>query len=66
MAKDFQNIAPKNPQTKEQAIVFVLRTLKSPMAMISPDKNKALTLCVEYGITIQDLFNTMENILRNI
>lgn len=52
--------------TKEQAIKFVLRTLKNPMAMLSPDKKTALTLCDEHGITIQDLFRVVENTLRNI
>ena len=52
--------------TKEQAIKFILRTITSRMAILSPDKNKALTLSVEHGITVADLINTMENIARNI
>jgi hypothetical protein len=52
--------------TKDQAIKFILRTITSRMSILSPDKNKALTLSVEHGITIEDLINTMENIARNI
>lgn len=51
--------------TKEQAIKFVLRTITNRMAIMTPDKNKALTLSVEHGITVEDLINTMENIVRN-
>lgn len=51
---------------KDKAIRFILRTLKNPLSMLSPDKNKALTLSVEHGITVEDLINTMETIARNI
>jgi hypothetical protein len=51
---------------REKVIKFILRTITSRMAILSPDKNKALTLSVEHGITVEDLINTMENIVRNI
>ena len=62
----FQKNIQKDYMTKEQAIKFILRTITSRMAILSPDKNKALTLSVEHGITVEDLINTMENIARNI
>jgi hypothetical protein len=61
----FQNNTRKDYMTKEQAIKFVLRTITNRMAIMTPDKNKALTLSVEHGITVEDLINTMENIVRN-
>jgi hypothetical protein len=53
-------------EEKEKAIKFILRTIKNPLSILSPDKNKALTLCNEHGITVEDLIKTMENIARNI
>lgn len=53
-------------EEKEKAIKFILRTLKNPLAMLSPDRNIALNLTFQYGITVEDLIKTMENIARNI
>lgn len=51
---------------KEKAIRFILRVIKNPLAILSSDKNKALTLSQEHGITVEDLILTMEEIARNI
>ena len=46
--------------TKDEAIIKVLRVLKSPMLVMSPAKKEALDLCVEYGIVGVELIQTWE------
>lgn len=52
--------------TKEQAIKFILSVLKNPLRLLSPDKNRALTLATEHDITVADLIESMTNIAGNI
>ena len=45
--------------TKEQAIIKILKVLKSPMmVMCNPNREEALTLAEEHGITAKDLIET--------
>jgi hypothetical protein len=44
---------------KEEAIVKILKVLKSPMMVMSkPNRDEALTLAEEYGITVRELITT--------
>lgn len=52
--------------TKEEALVFVLRVLKNPMMIMSPDKTKAMNLAAEHKITAIDLIQAYENIVMRI
>ena len=52
--------------TKEEATVFILRVLKNPMMIMSPDKTKAMNLAAEYNISVIDLIKAYENIVMRI
>jgi hypothetical protein len=52
--------------TKEEAIIKVLKVLKSPMLVMSPAKQEALDLCVEHGIVGVELIQTWEKISARI
>lgn len=43
-------------QQKHAAALFVLRTLTSRMSIMSPDRQKALDLAIEYDISVEFLF----------
>lgn len=52
--------------TKDEAILFVLKVLKSPMMIMSPSKKEALDLCEEHGIMAKDLIDAFEKICWKI
>ena len=52
--------------TKEQAIVKILKVLKSPMMVMSPAKIEALTLAEEYGITTRELIETWADLATRV
>lgn len=53
--------------TKEQAILKVLKVLKSPMmVMCKPNRDEALALAEEYGITANDLIVEWTKIAERI
>lgn len=53
--------------TKEQAILKILKVLKSPMMVISkPHKDEALTLAEEYGVTAKDLIEVWSDMAMRI
>jgi hypothetical protein len=52
--------------TKEEALVFVLRVLKNPMMIMSPDKTKAMNLAAEHNISGIDLIKAYENIVMRV
>jgi hypothetical protein len=52
--------------TKEEATVYILRVLKSPMMVMSPAKTTAMNLAAEHNITAIDLINVYENIVMGI
>lgn len=52
--------------TKEEAIVKVLKVLKSPMLVMSPAKQEALDLCVEYGIVGVELIQAWEKMAMRV
>jgi len=52
--------------TKEEAMVFILRVLKNPMMVMSPDKTKAMNLAAEHNISGIDLIKAYENIVMRI
>ena len=53
--------------TKEEAIIKVLKVLKSPMAVVClPRREEALTLAEEYGITVKDLIEEWTRIAERI
>ena len=52
---------------KEEAIVKILKVLKSPMMVMSkPNRDEALTLAEEYGITAKDLIEEWTRIAERI
>ena len=53
--------------TKEQAIIKILQVLKSPMMVMNKhNRNEALTLAEEYGITAKDLIEEWTRIAERI
>ena len=53
--------------TKDEAIIKVLKVLKSAMMVLcKPNKEEALTLAEEHGITAKELIDVWVNICRNI
>lgn len=53
--------------TKEEAIRKILKVLKSPMMVMSkPNKDEALTLAEEHGITAKDLIETWSDMAMRI
>lgn len=53
--------------TKEQAIIKILKVLKSPMmVMCVPNRDEALTLAEQYGITVKDLIEECTRIAERI
>lgn len=52
--------------TKDEAIIKVLRVLKSPMLVMSPAKKEALDLCVEYGIVGVELIQAWEKMAMRV
>jgi hypothetical protein len=53
--------------TKEEAIIKILKVLKSPMAvMCLPRREEALTLAEEYGIVVKDLIEVWNKISERV
>ena len=53
--------------TKEEAIIKILKVLKSPMMVMSkPNKDEALTLAEEHGIMAKDLIEAWSNIAMRV
>lgn len=53
--------------TKDEAIVKILKVLKSPMMVLcKPSKEEALTLAEAYGITVKDLIEAWEKMAMRI
>ena len=53
--------------TKEQAILKILKVLKSPMMVMSkPNRDEALTLAEEYGITVTELITAWSNMAMRV
>jgi 3-hydroxyisobutyrate dehydrogenase-like beta-hydroxyacid dehydrogenase len=53
--------------TKEQAIVKILKVLKSAMmVMCKPNRDEALTLAEEYGITAKELIEVWSNMAMRV
>ena len=53
--------------TKEQAILKILKVLKSPMMVMSkPNRDEVLTLAEEHGITVEDLIDMAYQISMRI
>ena len=53
--------------TKDQAIVKILKVLKSPMMVMSVyNRDEALTIAEEHGITVEDLIDMAHQIAMSI
>ena len=53
--------------TKEQAIIKILKVLKSPMMVMNVyNRDEALTVAEEYGITAKDLIEAWTKIAERI
>ena len=53
--------------TKEEAIIKILKVLKSPMAvMCLPRREEALTLAEEHGITAKDLIEAWSDMAMRV
>jgi 3-hydroxyisobutyrate dehydrogenase-like beta-hydroxyacid dehydrogenase len=53
--------------TKEQAIVKILKVLKNPMMVMSVyNRDEALTLAEEYGITAKDLIEVWADLAMRV
>jgi hypothetical protein len=56
----------KEESDRNAAMVFILRVLKNPMMVVSPDKTKAMNLAAEHNISVIDLIKAYENIVMRI
>ena len=53
--------------TKEQAIIKILKVLKSPMMVMSVyTRDEALTVAEEYGITAKELIEVWSNMAMRV
>ncbi len=52
--------------SKEQSIRFILKTLNSPMSMMSPNKDKARDYAEEYNISVLELIEEYDRIVRKV
>lgn len=53
--------------TKEEAIVKILKVLKNAMLVVNKhNRDEALTLAEEYGVTAKDLITAWEQIAMRI
>jgi hypothetical protein len=53
--------------TKEQAIIKILKVLKNPMMVMSVyNRDEALTLAEEHGITVKELIEEWTRIAERI
>ena len=53
--------------TKQEAILKILKVLKSPMMVMSkPHHDEALTLAEEYGITAKDLIEVWSDMAMRV
>ena len=53
--------------TKEQAIIKILKVLKNPMMVMSVyNRDEALTLAEEHGITVEELIEEWTRIAERI
>ena len=56
----------KRRQERDNAALFILRTLTSRMAILSPDKERALELAYEYSIDVKYLFDIARERAENV
>jgi len=47
----------REPQTKDEAIDFIVAVLVTPLALMSPDFKVAMELSERFDITAQDVLN---------
>ena len=50
---------------REQAVRFVLMILRTPVALLSPDREDALALARKYQITAEDLLTAGRRMAKN-
>ena len=56
----------KRRQERDNAALFILRTLTSRMSVLSPDRDKALELAYEYSIDVKYLFDIARERAENV
>lgn len=53
--------------TKEEAMIKILKVLKSPMMVMSkPNRDEALTLAEQHGITAKDLIEVWAELAMRV
>lgn len=53
-------------QERDNAIIFVLKTLTSRMSIMSPDRAKALEMVEKHGISVQCLIRVARERAENV
>ena len=56
----------KRHKEKDNAALFILRTLTSRMSVLSPDRDKALELAYEYSVDVKYLFDIAKEKAENV
>ena len=56
----------KRRQERDNAALFILRTLTSRMSVLSPDRDKALELAYEYSVDVKYLFDIAKERAENV
>ena len=56
----------KRRQERDNAALFILRTLTSRMSVLSPDRDKALALASEYSVDVKYLFDIAKEKAENV
>ena len=56
----------KRRKERDNAALFILRTLTSRMSVLSPDRDKALELAYEYSVDVKYLFDIAKEKAENV
>ena len=56
----------KRRKERDDAALFILRTLTSRMSILSPARDKALDLAYEYSVDVKYLFNIAKEKAENV
>ena len=66
LQKHWSEQREKRRKERDNAALFILRTLTSRMSVLSPDRDKALELAYEYSIDVKYLFDIAKEKAENV
>ena len=66
LQQHWAELREKRRQERDNAALFILRTLTSRMSVLSPDRDKALELAYEYSVDVKYLFDIAKERAENV